>query len=75
MVTILAFLRILFYSKKEGSLIYKRYGQTGSGKTYTMEGPPRSMENSCFGMKDEHRGMIPRTVWIVQRCNVVTYEE
>jgi len=27
-----------------------------------MEGPPRSMENAIYGMKDENRGMIPRTV-------------
>eukprot|EP00026_Physarum_polycephalum_P000674 Phypoly_transcript_00675.p1 GENE.Phypoly_transcript_00675~~Phypoly_transcript_00675.p1 ORF type:complete len:750 (-),score=123.44 Phypoly_transcript_00675:136-2385(-) len=39
------------------------YGQTGSGKTYTMEGPPRTSDNTTFGvLNDEHRGMIPRTV-------------
>eukprot|EP01111_Echinosteliopsis_oligospora_P006308 TRINITY_DN20388_c0_g1_i1.p1 TRINITY_DN20388_c0_g1~~TRINITY_DN20388_c0_g1_i1.p1 ORF type:complete len:565 (+),score=107.70 TRINITY_DN20388_c0_g1_i1:69-1697(+) len=41
------------------------YGQTGSGKTFTMEGPPKSMENASHGLgysHDENRGMIPRTV-------------
>jgi hypothetical protein len=57
----LAFLA--FYLLSTSYLITNSYGQTGSGKTYTMEGPPRTADNTTFGvLNDEHRGMIPRTV-------------